>query len=125
MKDRFKLIDYKGKEIYSVDYTNLSTEEEFLEAIRVADEFRDELAKMGKKDLPMLVDMSNSYMVGKVMSELKRSAKEVRPYISKTATVGITGTKKVIVRLVNSFSKLEAKVFDDLEKAKEWLSSEK
>lgn len=121
MAERAKFENYKGKEIYYIDYSNLKTNEEFLEAIKETNAFRIKTKEQGKKDLLMLVNMNGSYVYGDVLKEIKRSGQETKPLTKKTAVVGITGSKKVLLNIINTVTNLSSKPFDNLEEAKEWL----
>ncbi len=87
---------HKGKEIYFIDYTNLKVEADFLAAIKSTNAFREKVKSMGKKDLLMLVDTTNSYVYGQAFAEIKRSGKLTQDITKRTAVVGITGAKKNI-----------------------------
>jgi hypothetical protein len=119
--ERASFINHKGKEIYFIDYTNLKLEEEFLAAIKSTNAFREKVKSSGKKDLLMLVDVSNSFVYGEVFSEIKRSGKLTKEITKKTAVVGITGAKKTLLDIANVFTSLNVKPFDNIEDAKEWL----
>ena len=119
--ERAQFITYKGKEIYYIDYSNIKLEEEFLAAIRSTNSFREKVKASGKKDLLMLVNVSNSYVYGEAFSEIKRSGKLTQSITKKTAVVGITGAKKTFLDIVNVFTSLDVKPFDDIEVAKDWL----
>ncbi len=41
----------------------------------------------------------------------------------KEAVVGISGGKKILLKIVQSFTNMNLKVFDTLDEAKEWLIS--
>jgi hypothetical protein len=121
MAERAKFILHKNKKIYFIDYTNLITEEAFLEAIKETNEFRKSVVNSGQKDLLMLVDISNSYTYGKITDEIKRSSKETKPYVKKSAVVGLNITKKILLNSVSLFSNLQLHAFNSLEEAKNWL----
>lgn len=119
--ERGSFIVHNDKEIYFIDYTNLKQEEEFLEAIKSTNAFREKVKASGKKDLLMLVDVTNSYVYGQVFSEIKRSAKLTQDITRRTAVVGVTGVKKTLLDMMNAFTTLNVKPFDNIEEAKNWL----
>lgn len=119
--ERGSFITHKGKEIYFINYSNIKFEEEFLEAIRSTNAFREKVRNLGKKDLLMLVDVSDSYIYGQAFSEIKRSGKITQSLTKKTAVVGVTGAKKTFLDMVNIFTSLNVKAFDRIEEAKDWL----
>jgi len=119
--ERASFTTHKGKEIYFIDYTNLKLENEFLDAIKSTNAFREKVKSSGKKDLLMLVDISNSFVYGQAFSEMKRSGKLTQGITKKTAVVGVTGAKKTFLDIINVFTSLNVKPFDNIEQAKDWL----
>lgn len=119
--ERGRFIYHREKEIYFIDYTNIMQEGEFLEAIKSTNAFREKVKASGKKDLLMLVDVTDSYVYGGVFTEVKRSAKSTQSITKKTAVVGISGAKKTFLDIVNAFTSLNVKPFNNIEEAKDWL----
>ncbi len=119
--ERGRFIYHREKEIYFIDYTNLMQEVDFLEAIKSTNAFREKVKASGKKDLLMLVDVTNSYVFGGVFAEVKKSAKSTQSITKKTAVVGISGAKKTFLDIVNAFTSLNVKPFNNIEEAKDWL----
>jgi hypothetical protein len=116
-------LEYKGKQIYYVDYSNIKTSEEFLAVIKSTNAFREKMKRDGMKDLLMLVNISGSFVYGDVLTEIKKAASLTKELIAKEAIVGITGSKKILLKILQSFSKMDFKIFDTEEEAKEWLVS--
>jgi hypothetical protein len=116
-------IDYKGKEIYYVNYSNIKTNEEFLATIKQTNAFREKVKAQGKRDLLMLVDITGSFVYGEVLEEIKKASKITKTLTAREAVVGITGGKKILLRIVQTFSNMSLKVFDTVDDAKEWLIS--
>lgn len=123
MNQRAKFIDCKGKPIYYVDYSNIKTSEEFLAIIKSTNAFREKVKRDGMKDLLMLVNISGSFVYGDVLAEIKEAASLTKELIAKEAIVGITGSKKILLKILQSFSKMDFKIFDTEAEAKEWLVS--
>jgi hypothetical protein len=116
-----QFITHKGKEIYFVDYSNIKTNEEFLKTIKETNAFREKITASGKKNLLMLVDITGSYIYGEVLDEIKRSGKLTKPLTKKEAVVGLTGGQKILLQFFQMFTKMQLKVFDTQDDAKEWL----
>jgi uncharacterized Fe-S cluster-containing protein len=121
MANGARFISYKGKEIYFVDYTNIKTTEDFLEVIKGTNEFREKTKAMGKRDVLMLVDITGSYVYGETMDALKRAAKLSKELTMKEAIIGISGAKKIMLRIVQMFSGMQLRPFNTIDEAKEWL----
>jgi hypothetical protein len=119
IEKRVKWIEYKGKEILRDDYTNLQGEE-LVHAIEV---LTNHLMESGKKEVLLLIDLNNSYTNKEVVNAFTEAGKRVRPIVEKTAVLGITGVKKVLLNVVNKLSSIDANPFSTEEEAKEWLIS--
>jgi len=112
----YSLITYKGKEILYVDYRGKSVEE-ILKTMDEATKFALEL----NRPLLRLSNMTNVYAVSKVVEKAKVSGKRTRHLTIKRAAVGIVGAKKVLFNAFNRVSGNNAKAFNTVEEAKEWL----
>jgi hypothetical protein len=118
-----QFIEYKGQAIYYVDYSNIKTNDEFMSVIKQSNSFREKIKSEGRKNLLMLVDVSGSFVYGDVLSEIKKAGKITKEMTLKEAVVGISGGKKILLKIVQSFTNMNLKVFDTLEEAKDWLVS--
>lgn len=116
-----KFIEYKGKQIYYVDYSNIKSNDEFLAIIKETNKFREKIKAEGKKDLLMLVDVSGSFVYGPVLEEIKKAGKETKALTAREAVVGVTGAKKILLKVVQTFTNMNLRVFDTVEEAKDWL----
>jgi hypothetical protein len=118
-----QFIEYKGQSIYYVDYSNIKTNDEFMAVIRQSNSFREKVKSEGKKDLLMLVDVTGSFVYGDVLTEIKKAGKITKEMTLKEAVVGISGGKKILLKIVQSFTSMNLKVCDTIDEAKEWLVS--
>lgn len=115
--DRTKWINYKGKKIISIDYTNLSGDE-MLKYIDFNTEF---YTNLDETDLLTLVDFTNAFGSKTNLDALKKSGATNKHKMKKTAVLGITGVKKIFLNVINSLINLGAKSFKNEEDALEWL----
>lgn len=117
IKGRQKWITYKEKEILYEDYTNLKGDEI---AIRVPI-FSHLEFQIGKKDMLLIVDLSNSYASKAAVKAFTEAGKITEEIFAKTAVLGITGVKKILLNAVNRLTNVNAKAFSDIESAKNYL----
>jgi hypothetical protein len=117
-------VEHKGKMIYYVDYTNIKTNEEFLHVLKQSNAFREKTRAEGKHDLLMLVDFTGSFVYGEVLEEIKKAGKITKEITAREAVVGITGGKRILLKIVQSITKMNIHVFDTVEEAKDWLVSD-
>jgi|SRR5512133_761694 hypothetical protein len=118
-----QFIEYKGQSIYYVDYSNIKTNDEFMSVLKQSNGFREKIKSEGKKNLLMLVDISGSFVYGDVLTEIKKAGKITKEMTLKEAVVGISGGKKILLRIVQSFTNMNLKAFDSIDEAKDWLVS--
>ena len=124
MPNGARFIEYKGKEIYFVDYTHIKSTEEFLKVIKGTNAFREKVKADGKRNILMLVDVTGSYIYGEALAAIKMSARITKELTSKEAVVGVTGAKKILLRITQLFAGMQLRPFDTLGEAKEWLIQE-
>lgn len=117
MGERVKWIEHKDKQILLADYSNLETEE----IVTVIEESKNFVVNLDKYEIIHLVDVRNSHADRNVLNALKESAKMYKPYTKKTAVIGVTEIQKVLLKVVNTFSGLDVKLFNTIEEAKDWL----
>lgn len=118
------MIQYKEKEIYFIDYSNIKTSEEFLKTIKETGAFREKVKALGKKDLLILVDITGSYLNIELLDELKKAGRIIKEITMKEAIIGITGYKKILLQIIQTFTNLHFKVFNTIQEAKDWLIEE-
>jgi predicted transposase YdaD len=119
-----RFVEHKGKMIYYVDYSNIKTNDEFLAVIKQTNAFREKIKAEGKSNLLMLVDLSGSFVYGEVLEEIKKAGKFTKEITAREAVVGITGGKKILLKIVQTITQMNLRVFDTMEEAKDWLVSE-
>jgi len=119
-----KFVEHKGKQIYYVDYSNIKTNEEFLSIIKQTNAFREKVKAEGQRNLLMLVDISGSFVYGEVLEQIKKAGKQTKEITSREAVVGVTGGKKILLRIVQTITSMNLRMFDTVEEAKDWLVSE-
>ncbi|HEC36866.1 hypothetical protein LCGC14_0766630 [marine sediment metagenome] len=118
IKDKMVWITHKGKEILYENYTHLSGEQI---ATRVPIFSHLEL-NMGKKDMLLIIDLSNSFANKDAVSAFTEAGKVTGHLFPKTAVLGITGVKKILLNVVNRLTQVNAKPFSDIEGAKDYLT---
>ncbi len=112
-------IAYKGHRLFICHYANLS-----LEALQAEIKLVDAaLAQQPPASVLILTDVRGLVGSPQVVDMFKQSTARTKPYIRRSAVVGIgfSGPKKVLFDLVMRFSGQKAVVFEDELKAKDWL----
>jgi len=110
------IITFKGKEISYHDYRGIKLEE----ILKTIDEASAKALQENKVRL-QLSNLTGVFAVPEFMDKVKEAGKKTKHLTSKSAVVGITGAKKLLLNTYNVFTGANMKAFDDEESAKEWL----
>jgi len=120
MKDRIHFISHKGKKILLMDCTNCSPDE--LERIaRLVPQFA---ATNPKGSVLLLADFTGAKFHKRIMDSIKEGIVLDRPYLKRSAWVGVDGLPKVFYENLKAFSQRDLPTFNTREEALEWLVSE-
>jgi hypothetical protein len=119
---RSKWITHKGKRIFHIDLSGLG---------RNGEAFRKELleaeavtCQQPEDSLLVLTDTRDTVVSSEVMSIAKEGSARTTKYVRKTAVIGVTGVRQVLLDAVSRFSGQQFATFDDIETAKDWLVSD-
>lgn len=113
-------IEHKGKRILYCDYTNFSVGD--FQALKAElDAVAAFLAEQPEGSVLGLSDIRGSVASSQVIDLFKKSATSTAKYIKRQAVVGVTGFKKAFYDLIVRISGQNARAFEDLESAKDWL----
>jgi len=120
--ERLRFIKYKEHKIVLIDNSGLN-EDDMIENMRRGNKFLINLNRTESQML-LIVDFRNTYGTEKVMTELKSpEAAEGMKNVKKTAVLGITGIKKILLNAYNKFTGKNVRAFNDMEEAQEYLIS--
>ena len=115
--NRVRFIEHKNQKILLLDFTQCKTDE-VLEVIREGERI---IRAHPGKSLLTLTKTEGATFDTDVIKAMKEFANGNEPYVRAAAIVGIKGLQKIILDAVSLFSKREFGVFDDEEKAREYL----
>ncbi|HUJ94859.1 MAG TPA: STAS/SEC14 domain-containing protein [Terriglobales bacterium] len=120
MKDRIRYISHKGKKILLMDCTDCSVDE----VEKLARFVPQYVTKHPKGSLLLLADFTGAKFHKRIMDAVKEGIVLDRPYLKRSAWVGIDGLPKVFYEHLKSFSQRELPTFATREEALEWLVQE-
>jgi hypothetical protein len=121
--ERIKFMAYKGHKILVIDHSGLD-ENEIIENIKKGSRFLMDY-KSAENQILLITDFRNTYGTNKVMDALKTpEAMEGMKKVKKTAVIGITGVKKILLNAYNRFTSKNVYAFNTMEEAQEYLVSE-
>lgn len=114
---------HQGKRVFYCNYTHLGIEDLQIEM----DAVDALLIQEPTNSVLILTDVRGMIGTPQIVNMFKKSASVTKGHIRRSALIGIgfTGPKKVLFDIVIRFSGQDVTLFDDIEKAKDWLVSEK
>lgn len=115
--ERIRLLNHKGARIVFHDYSNLSGDA-LLATIREA---ASKVTTRGS-GLNILTDVSGSYATREAMDELKALARKATPYVRKSAVIGMTGLKRILLEAVRTLTGRNIRTFNTMPEAMDWLA---
>jgi len=117
-----KWIEHKGKKILYSDFSGMKTNELLFSTL---DEAVSQFITAQDK-VRHLLDFTNASLTTDFMNKAKEEGKKLPQGKSeKDAYLGITGVKKVLLNGYLWVTKEPAQVFEDKEKALDWLAEDK
>ncbi len=120
---RSEWLTHQGRPIFFCNFAHLS-----VEALQAEITAVDALiCQQPANSMTVLTDVRGLIGSPQVVNLFKNSTSRTKPYIRRSAVVGIgfSGPKKVLFDLVMRFSGQSVVIFEDMEQAKDWLVEEK
>jgi hypothetical protein len=112
--------NHKGKPFFYCNYANLEVDQLQAEMEAV----RDFITQQPANSVSILADVrglsASRQIVGHFLKSLPRTKKHL--YKSAVIGIGLSGQKKVLFDAVMRITGAEMQVFEDIEKAKDWLA---
>ena len=124
MTDPVAWKDVNGKQVLFINFKGLKGEP-LITAIARTMEFFEKTPPNKKEFLPILVDVQNSVIDSKAMEKFKAMTKGITGYKHKTAVLGVTAAKKVLMNAINFLMGQEMQGFNTIDEAFDWLFSTK
>lgn len=115
--DRVQKIQYKGKEILYINYDDIAGDDKMLEVLNEA----ERIILTDNTPHLQLVNFNNTFATTGYMAAAKEFGKKTKHLTSKSAIVGITGVKVILLKSYNLVSGEKLKPFKTIEEAKDYL----
>jgi hypothetical protein len=118
-EERLRFIKHKGHAIFLIDFSHCSTKEMLL----LLDQVRADVARHAPGSVLTLADFSGAQIDKAVATKMKEVLVLDRPYVKKSAWVGIESLPHVFYENFKSFSQRDFPAFKTREEAMDWLVS--
>ena len=116
---RTSFIEHDERQIVFMNFAEIQTTEEALNAIKEAKEFV--AAQPRRRNLLTLVDVTGSTQDSTVMDALQDLAEHDKPWVLAGAVVGVSAIKRMLFRMVVMMSGRKLAAFTTIDDAKDWL----
>jgi hypothetical protein len=118
--DRVRFITHRDRKILFVDMSNCPAQE----VIKIADEVRRIVTAQRRESVFILSDLTGAQFSRAAVARIKEVAVFDRPYVLRSALVGIESLPKVFYEALKTFSRREFPGFRTREEAMDWLVAE-
>lgn len=119
MEDNIRFIEHKGKQILLVDVSHCTPAEVAKIALLVPTYVSSE----PRGSVLLLADFTGAEFDRIAIERMKESAVFDRPYLKRSAWVGVERLPKVFYEHIKNFSQRDLPAFDTREAALDWLVS--
>ena len=119
-EDRLRFIKHNGQVIFLIDFSHCKEKEILL----LLEQVRAIIARHAKGTLLTLGDFTDAEVDRKVATRLKEVLTLDRPYVKRSAFVGIESMPHVFYENAKTFSQRDIPAFKTREEAMDWLVEE-
>ena len=120
MSDRISFITHRGKPIMLIDFSQCEAKE----ILVLLDEIQRTVAKHDRNSLLTLADLTGAHIDRAVATRMKEVLVMDRPYVKKSAWVGLDSLPKVYYENMKTFTQRNFPPFQTREAAMDWLTEE-
>jgi hypothetical protein len=120
MDERISFISHNGKSIMMIDFSHCAAKE----ILRLLEEIPRTVARHERGTLLTLADMTGAHIDRAVATRMKEVLVRDRPFVKRSAWVGVESLPHVYYENFKTFSQREFPPFKTREEAMEWLVGE-
>jgi len=120
ISDRLRFIKHKGEVIFSIDFSHCKAKQMLL----LLDQVKLIVSRHAPGSMLTLGDFTGAEVDKTVATRLKEVLVRDRPFVKKSAWVGVESVPHVFYENIKSFSQRELPAFKTKEEAMDWLVGE-
>ena len=117
--DRLQTIDANGQRIIFVDLSAIKP----AESLAVMSEARVLVSSQPPKSVLLMTDVTNASYNAESADAMKAFSKGNTPFVRRSAVVGATGLRAVVLAAIRILTGREIRTFDTRDAAMEWLTT--
>jgi hypothetical protein len=111
-------VTYKGKAVFVSRFSGQPAQ-----IIPQINEAAKTIRSQPKGSVLLLTDVKDGYFANETVDAFKVYARDNKPYVAKSAIIGLSAVKKFVVNVVSKFGGRDLKAFDSEQAAKDYLVS--
>lgn len=119
---RSEWIEHNGKQIFYQDFSKLFYNSAALKAELA--EVQQIVLAQPKGSVLVLTDMRDTNVGRDLLPAMNAASAATKDYVKKTAVLGVSGVKRKLADMLTALTGQPLKYFDDMTRAKEWLTEE-
>jgi len=120
MDERISFLTHHGKSIMVIDFSQLESKELLL----LLEEVQHTVARHERGSLLTMADLTGAHIDRDVATRMKEVLVRDRPFVKRSAWVGVESVPKVYYENIKSFSQRDFPPFKSREEALDWLVGE-
>lgn len=118
---KLSIVDYKGKNIVVLDFSQGDMLDNKAELISLIDEAKTYIGRQVPSSLLTLTILKELRFNKELIEVMKEFTEHNKPFVKAGAIVGIQGLQKVAYDMVMAFTKRNIPIHPTVEDAMEWL----
>ncbi|MFH1622556.1 MAG: hypothetical protein ABIA97_05485 [Candidatus Omnitrophota bacterium] len=116
--ERLKFINHKDRKILHIDLSDCNVDV----ALRVIEEGKRIMREQSERSVLVLTNFNNdNVFIPDLFHAMKEFAIHNKPYVKASAVIAYKDIHKLFIDTMAHVADREFSVFDDMEKAKDWL----
>ena len=119
-QERLRFVKYKGQAIFVIDFSRCAAKE----ILVLLEQVKAIVARHAPESMLILSDWTGAEVDKKAFTRVKEVATLDRPYVKRSAMVGVDSMPHVFYENIKTFSHREIPTFKTREEAMEWLVGE-
>jgi hypothetical protein len=120
MPERISFITHSGKTIMVIDFSHAEAKEILL----LLEEIQHTVARHEKGSLLTLADLTGAHVDRAVATRMKEVLVRDRPFVKRSAWVGVESVPKVYYENIKTFSQRDFPPFKTRQEAMDWLAAD-
>jgi hypothetical protein len=117
MQERISFVTHQNKTIMLIDFSHCRPKEMLL----LLDEVQSTIARHARGSLLTLADFTGAHVDRAVVTHMKEVLVRDRPFVKRSAWVGVESVPKIYYQNIKSFSQRDFPAFATREQAMDWL----